>query len=89
MGDVSEWVDIGDRVRRARVTAGLPQAALADAVRLDRTMIAKIENGSRRIDALELTRIAAALGVEIDDLIEAPPPVLSRRSSVRRTRTRT
>lgn len=80
MADAAGWSAIGDRVRRARLAADLSQADLGGAVGLDRTMIAKIESGSRRLDALELTRLAAALDVAIDDLLNAPPAVLSRRS---------
>ena len=45
-------------------------------------MIAKIESGSRRIDALELIRIASALPVPVDYLLRPAPPILSRRASL-------
>ncbi|MGQ0838703.1 helix-turn-helix domain-containing protein [Actinokineospora sp.] len=41
-----EWVEVGERVRHARVAMGLSQEGLARAVDLDRTMIAKIESGA-------------------------------------------
>ncbi|MFD0774142.1 helix-turn-helix domain-containing protein [Streptomonospora algeriensis] len=49
---------IGERVRESRAAAGLSQQALADAVGLERSMISKLEKGDRRIDAVELTRLA-------------------------------
>ncbi|GGJ94538.1 hypothetical protein GCM10010123_25490 [Pilimelia anulata] len=76
-----DWPDIGEQVRRLRRTAGLSQEALGERVDLDRTMIAKIERGSRRIDALELTKFARALGVPLHRLLTPPPPVLSRRGA--------
>lgn len=79
---MSEWVDVGDRVRAARLAAGLTQEELGDRAGLDRTMIVKIESGSRRIDALELIRLSAALQVPVDFLLRSTPLVLSRRTGV-------
>jgi Zn-dependent peptidase ImmA (M78 family) len=53
---------------------------LADRVGLDRTMIAKVEAGRRRLDALELARVSAALGVPMRLLVEDRPAVISRRA---------
>jgi transcriptional regulator with XRE-family HTH domain len=80
MGENMGWVDVGERVRAARVGAGLSQADLAEVVGLDRTMIAKIESGSRRVDALELARLASATGIPMGQLLEDVPAVLSRRT---------
>lgn len=82
MTEDDEWRAIGERVRRTRLIAGLSQAELAKQVRLDRTMIAKIEAGTRRIGALELTEISDALRVPIGYLLEPQPQVLSRRGGV-------
>jgi transcriptional regulator with XRE-family HTH domain/Zn-dependent peptidase ImmA (M78 family) len=76
------WRAIGDRLRRTRLIAGMSQAELGKKVGLDRTMVAKIEAGTRRIGALELTQISDALGVPIGYLLEPLPQVLSRRASV-------
>jgi transcriptional regulator with XRE-family HTH domain len=75
-----EWADVGLRVRAARAAAGLSQTDLAASVGLDRTMIAKIESGTRRIDALELVRLASATGVPMTYFLDSAPAVLSRRS---------
>jgi transcriptional regulator with XRE-family HTH domain len=75
----SDWTTVGDQVRQARQSSGLSQAELGQQVGLERTMIAKIEAGTRRVDALELIRLAAALDVSIDHLLEPRPAVFSRR----------
>jgi transcriptional regulator with XRE-family HTH domain/Zn-dependent peptidase ImmA (M78 family) len=82
MDDAIEWVNVGERMREARLAVGLTQEELAARVGLDRTMIAKIESGSRRIDALELIRLSSALKVPLDYLLRSSPPVLSRRAGV-------
>jgi len=75
-----DWTDVGDRIRAARTAAGISQTRLAEAVGLDRTMVVKIEAGTRRIDALELVRIASALDVPLTHFVGPQPPVLSRRT---------
>jgi transcriptional regulator with XRE-family HTH domain/Zn-dependent peptidase ImmA (M78 family) len=80
-GDV-EWADVGERMREARLAAGLTQEELGAAAGLDRTMIVKIESGNRRIDAMELVRLSSALQVPVDFLLRPTPPVLSRRTGV-------
>lgn len=82
MSDDVQWADVGERLRGARLAAGLSQEDLAVRVGLERTMIAKIESGSRRIDALELIRIASALQVPVDYLLRPAPSILSRRASL-------
>ena len=56
MSEDYEWRAIGERLRRTRLIAGMSQAELGKKVGLDRTMVAKIEAGTRRIGALELTQ---------------------------------
>jgi Zn-dependent peptidase ImmA (M78 family) len=45
-------------------------------------MIAKIEAGNRRIDAIELVRLSSALQVPMDHLLRSTPLVLSHRARV-------
>lgn len=80
MAEPQDWAEVGDRVRAARVAAGLSQGDLARLIGLDRTMIAKIESGSRRVDALELARLATALAVPMGHFLRPVPAVLSRRA---------
>lgn len=80
--DPVEWSEIGERVRDCRIAAGMSQTGLARKVGLDRTMLAKIEAGKRRLDALELARFASALEVPMEHLLEDRPLVLSRRAQL-------
>jgi Zn-dependent peptidase ImmA (M78 family)/transcriptional regulator with XRE-family HTH domain len=73
--------DIGRRISQARQEAGMTQADLAHAVGLDRTAVAKLEAGSRKVSATELVAIASSLDRPIDWFVaESPPSVVSRRS---------
>ncbi|ROO50871.1 Zn-dependent peptidase ImmA (M78 family) [Micromonospora sp. Llam0] len=72
---------MGRRIAQARGSAGLTQEELAKAVGIDRSALAKIENGTRRVSALELARIANTVGERIEwFVIEAPPAVVSHRN---------
>lgn len=81
-GERQEWRRIGEQVRQARLSLGKSQRDLADTIGLDRTMLAKVETGSRRLDAVELARLSQALGVSMEYLIEPQPAVVSRRTAI-------
>lgn len=71
---------IGVRVALAREGLQLTQAQLASELGLDRTAVAKIESGNRKVSAMELVRLAAVLDRPIDWFVsESPPAVVSRR----------
>jgi Zn-dependent peptidase ImmA (M78 family)/transcriptional regulator with XRE-family HTH domain len=54
---------------------------LAAEVRLDRSSLAKIETGARRVSALELARIADAVGARVEWFLrDAPDAIVSRRN---------
>jgi Zn-dependent peptidase ImmA (M78 family)/DNA-binding XRE family transcriptional regulator len=73
-------VEISGRIAQARDDAGMTQAQLAAAIGLDRTAVAKIETGVRKVSATELVGISAALDRPIDwFVLESPPGVISRR----------
>jgi Zn-dependent peptidase ImmA (M78 family)/DNA-binding XRE family transcriptional regulator len=77
----AEVLDFGQRIAQGRLEADMTQAGLAEAVGLDRTAIAKLEAGSRKVSATELVAIAAAVDRPIDWFVtESPPAVISRRS---------
>jgi transcriptional regulator with XRE-family HTH domain/Zn-dependent peptidase ImmA (M78 family) len=82
MTDLLDWVEIGARLRQARMAAGLSQEQLAKAIGLERTMVVKAEGGSRRLDALELSRVAAALKLPLAHFLTRAPEVLSRRTEL-------
>ncbi len=75
-------MSIGRRVRAARLAARLSQDDLGRRLGLDRTMIAKIEAGTRRLDAVELVRLGDCLGLSLDHFLRERPAVLSRRSGL-------
>lgn len=75
------WVNVGEHLRQARLAMGMSQAELGTRVGLERTMIAKIEAGTRRVDALELARLAVVLQVTMDSFLRSQPAVLSRRAT--------
>jgi Zn-dependent peptidase ImmA (M78 family)/transcriptional regulator with XRE-family HTH domain len=74
---------MGRRIADARERSGLTQAALAAAVALDRSAIAKIENGVRRVSAIELARVADALGERIEWFVIDPPPAIVSHRNLR------
>ncbi|TLG18129.1 ImmA/IrrE family metallo-endopeptidase [Nocardia cyriacigeorgica] len=80
MSDDRVWAEIGERVRESRLAAELSQGQLADRVGLERSKIAKIEAGSRQINAVELSKLAAALGMPIGHFLYPQPEVISRRT---------
>lgn len=60
----SELVTLGQVLVRARERAGLKQSDVAAKLGLPASYLSKIENGSRRLDVIELLQIAAAIGVD-------------------------
>lgn len=73
---------LGARVRESRLRKGVTQEDLAERVSLERTVINKIEAGTRKIQALELSDIADALGVSMSSFFSDPSPaIVAHRSS--------
>ncbi len=62
---------LGERVRRARMSAKYSQGRLADCVGLSRSSVANIETGRQPVYIHALVRIAKQLRTPISDLI--PP----------------
>jgi transcriptional regulator with XRE-family HTH domain len=82
MAEQLDWVDIGLRVRQARIAAGLTQEQLAKAIKLERTMLVKVEAGDRHLDALELSRVSTVLHLPMAHFLTRPPEILSRRTEL-------
>jgi hypothetical protein len=78
--------NLGRKIADVRREAGLTQAQLADAVGLERTGLSKIESGHRDVSALELARLARALGRSPGWFLDDRPPASLRR--LRRLRAR-
>lgn len=49
---------LGDRLREARKYLGLKQDEVATYLKIPRTALTDIESGQRRVEAIELTRLA-------------------------------
>ena len=64
---------MSNRLKEFRDQAGLSMQALADRVGTTAPQINKLEKGERRLTLDWMTRLAAALGIEVRDLLPAPP----------------
>jgi transcriptional regulator with XRE-family HTH domain len=56
--DEEERHRLGDRLKEARKYLGLKQEEVAIYLKIPRTALTDIENGQRRVEAIELTRLA-------------------------------
>lgn len=74
METVKDFTQLGEQIRRIRQGRGLDQGQLAAKCRLERTALSRAESGERKVSALELTRIAEALDVDLIDLMSRPAP---------------
>jgi len=77
---VFDTAAIGKRVRRARVSAGLTQAGLAEAAAISDETVSRIERGAYEPAVSTVVALADALGVSVDALTGRSP---SRRSRQR------
>lgn len=83
MEAVQSWDEVGERIAEARLASDMSQGDLASEVGLDRTAMVRIEAGDRRVSALELSRLAQALGVPLAHFLSRPPaPLVSRRAAL-------
>lgn len=71
-----EQVDVGRRILEARVTRGLSQTQLAQALGVDRTVLSRVEKGERRVTALELLDLARELGRRVEWFLTPPEPAV-------------
>ena len=65
------YEEVGRRIRTARVGRGVTQDALAERVGLTRTSITNVEAGKQKLPLHTLFEIAAALQVEVRELLPA------------------
>lgn len=69
---------IGANIRRMRLAAGLSQVALARAVGVSQPTVVFWESGSDVPGSL-LVQLAAALGVEVEEVVRVPEPPRPKR----------
>ena len=67
-------IEVGRRVRALRLEKGMSQEKLGNQLALMFQQIQKYENGTNRIDAGRLQRIAQILGVSVSALYPDPVP---------------
>jgi len=60
---------LGEVLARAREAAGVKQADLAARLGMPASYLSKIENGTRRLDVVELIQIAEAMGVDPGEIV--------------------
>jgi transcriptional regulator with XRE-family HTH domain len=66
----TEQIAVQDLLRRARLEAGLTQAALARKLKRPQSFVCKYEIGERRLDLVELREICRALGVSLTQFVK-------------------
>lgn len=59
----------GRAVRSVRLDKGISQEALADLAQLDRSYMGGIERGEHNLALINITKIAAALGMTVAELM--------------------
>lgn len=60
-----EYAVVLQRLKKARLEAGLTQVQVADKLNHHQSYISKIESGERRVDVVELNRIAKLYGKKV------------------------
>lgn len=61
--------NLGKRIRELRTKSDLSQEKLAFTCDLDRTYIGSVERGERNVSIINLQKIATALNVELNELL--------------------
>lgn len=65
----SELVILGQVLVRAREKRGLKQSEVAARLSLPASYLSKVEKGTRRLDVIELVRIAEAMDVDPAEIV--------------------
>jgi Zn-dependent peptidase ImmA (M78 family)/transcriptional regulator with XRE-family HTH domain len=82
----SQLLQLGQRLREARLRSRLTQDGAASQLNLARTTLVAIENGKRALAGDELSRIASLYRVAITDLLDPDRPSLSLSVDFRHSR---
>jgi len=75
---------VGARLREARLSVGLTQADVADALGLSRPTLAAVEKGTRKITGLELRRLARLYQRDVAWLLGEEAAGVAARSELHR-----
>lgn len=60
----NEYQQVIQTLREIRLSKGITQQALANALNKPQSFVAKVENGERRLDVVEFMHIAQLLGTD-------------------------
>lgn len=60
-----------DRLKKARIDAGLTQIELARRLATDQAYVSKLERRQRRIDLIELRSICRVIGVDFIEFVKS------------------
>lgn len=63
-------MEVGKTITELRTARGMSQQALADSLFVSRELVSKWENGTRCPDLTTVEKIATALGVTADDIVD-------------------
>lgn len=66
-----DYESVGEVLAEARIEANLTQKQLAQKLRKPQSFVSNFESGQRRVDILELVRIADALGCDPQQLLSS------------------
>ena len=75
---VDELRILGEVLVRARERAGLKQSDVAAKLGLPASYLSKIEGGTRRLDVVELIRIAEAMEIDPAEIVREVAEALAR-----------
>ena len=65
-----EYREFVQRLKRARMDAGITQEAAAKAFGVPQSFISKCESGERRVDVVELQQFAKLYGRQLSDFLK-------------------
>lgn len=75
-----DWTDIGQRIRTARVAAGISVRELGRRVDVAPSHISQVERGLGSFSVSTLYSVANELSISLDGLFDVPPPERERHS---------
>lgn len=74
MSEAKDRVALGNRLKEAREYRGFSQEEVSEYLKLPRSAISLIESGDRKLDILELKKLAKLYQCSIDELSGAAKP---------------
>lgn len=77
MDEKNEMINIGQRIRKARLSKGMTQAELAEAAHIATSNVSDIELGKSRMWLSTFCKIVEALQVSADSLLRLDVPTVN------------